>query len=83
MASPELAVTNLHLKREDDSWKLHLATAWQGAASQPEPSEVSNSIARFRAQLTNGPFHLAPLRGSEKESTAWPKIGLTPASGDP
>ena len=27
---PELAVTNLHLKREEDSWKLQMATAWQG-----------------------------------------------------
>ena len=80
---PELAVTNLHLKREDNSWKLHIATAWQGAASPPEPPAVSNSMARLRAQLSNGPFHLTPLSGSEKEPSARPRVGLNPASGDP
>src|ERR1019366_1150129 len=60
----ELAVTNLHLKLEDNAWKLRLATAWQGSATQPEASEVSNCIAHFRAQMASGPFHLSPLRGS-------------------
>jgi hypothetical protein len=80
---PELAVTNLHLKREDNSWKLRLAIAWQGAASRPGPSEVSNSVARLRAQLSSGPFHLAPLAGSEKEPSARTRVGLHPASADP
>ena len=80
---PELAVTNLHLKREDNSWKLRLATAWQGAASPPAPSEISNSLARLRTQLSTGPFHLAPLSGSEKEPPAHPRAGHNPATVDP
>ena len=79
----ELAVTNLHLKLEDNAWKLRLTTAWQGATNQPELSEVSNSIARFRAQMASGPFHLTPLRGSEKEPAARPRLGTNAASADP
>jgi hypothetical protein len=80
---PELAVTHLHLKHADNSWKLQMAVARQGAASQPGPSEVSNAIARLRAQLSFGPFHLTPLRGSEKEPSAQPRAGFNPPAGDP
>jgi hypothetical protein len=79
---PELVVTNLHLKREDNSWKVQMATAWQGIGGRPEPSAVSNSIARLRAQLSNGPFHLTSLSGSQKGPSAQPRAGLNPASGD-
>jgi len=64
---PELAVTNLHIKREDNSWKLQMATAWQGTAGQASPSEATNAVARLRAQLSTGPFHLAPLSTLEKQ----------------
>jgi type II secretory pathway pseudopilin PulG len=79
---PELVVTNLHLKREDNSWKVQMATAWQAAAGQPAPSEFSNSVARLRAQLSNGPFHLAPLNGGEKEAPHRAGTATKPATGD-
>ena len=80
---PELAVTSLHLKHEDNAWRLRLVTAWQGAASPPESPAVSNSIARLREQLSNGPFHLALSSGNEKEPSARLKARLNQASGAP
>jgi hypothetical protein len=79
---PQLVVTNLHLKREDNTWKVQMATAWQRAAGQPAPSEFSNAVARLRAQLSTGPFHLAPLIGVEKEAPHRAGTTPKPATGD-
>jgi hypothetical protein len=79
---PELAVTSLQLKREDNAWKLRLATAWQGTASPPAPLELSNSLARLRTQLSDGPFHLTPASGREKDPSARLRAGRNPAGGD-
>ncbi len=72
---PELVVTNLHLKREDNSWRVQMATVWQGATNQPALGEVSNVVARLQAQLFSGPFHLDPVSTSEQAPSARPKVG--------
>ena len=79
----ELSVTNLHLKRETNAWKLHLATAWQGTADQPTPAEMASTIAKLRAQLSSGPFHLAPPSSSEKDTSGHSGVGPKPAAADP
>ena len=79
---PQLVITNLHLMREADSWKLRMATAWQGTAGDPAPSEFSNAVVRLRAQLSTGPFHLAPLGSVEKEAPHRAGTGPKPAAGD-
>jgi hypothetical protein len=77
-----LVITNLHLMREADSWKLRMATAWQGTAGDPAPSEFSNAVVRLRAQLSTGPFHLAPLGSVEKEAPHRAGTGPKTAAGD-
>jgi hypothetical protein len=79
---PQLVVTNLHLKREDNSWKVQMATAWQASVDQPAPSEFSNAVARLRAQLSIGPFHLAPVSGVEKDAPRRAEAGPRPATAD-
>ena len=60
-----------------------MATAWQGAAGPACAVEVSNAVARLRAQLSTGPFHLAPLSGVEKEAPRRAGTGLKPAARGP
>jgi hypothetical protein len=68
---PELAVTNLHLQRVGDSWKLRMTTASQGSASGQAsvPPEVASAVVQLRTKLSDGPFRMAPLSGIENEAS--------------
>jgi|ERR1051325_5843700 hypothetical protein len=70
---PELVVTNLHIKREDDVWKLQLTGTYQASLKPPTPAVFSNAVALLTERLTGGPFHLTLVTGAEKEPAGKPK----------
>jgi hypothetical protein len=54
----ELVVTGLHIKREDDTWKVQLTGSAQPGSKPLSSVDFSNSVASLVAHLTDGPFHL-------------------------
>ncbi len=67
VAPAELVVTNLHIKREEGCWRVHLAGGYQQAIGNPTPGALSNAVALLSAHLSNGPFHLRVLTDTEQE----------------
>jgi hypothetical protein len=73
----ELVVTNLHLKHEQDLWKLRLMGTTQTAPEPLAPAAFSNSIARLSTNLVKGPFHLT-LPTGEKPNSGRSRVGGFP-----
>jgi hypothetical protein len=75
---PELVVTNLHIVREADVWKVHVAGALQSALRPSRPTAFSDSVALLASRLTNAPFHLLLLDERERAgaAAARPKGGV-------
>ena len=67
---PELVVTNLHVKRENDLWRIQLAGTYQPGLKPPTPAVFSNAVALLTSRLANGPLHLLVLNDAEKEKDA-------------
>ncbi len=64
----ELVITNLHVKHEEDAWRVYLAGTYQAAIREPTPELLSDALTAFSQRLSNGPFHLRVI--SEKEKLA-------------
>jgi cell division protein FtsB len=72
----DLVITNLHIKREEDLWKMELGGVFQAAVQAPTPRALSNSVARLRTRLETGPFHVKLVGG-----TLQPRMPAKRASG--
>lgn len=81
---PDLVVTNLHVKREEDLWRVQLTGTMQTTVKQPTPAAMSNSVSLLASRLVNGPFHMRVWDGSEdpkeKEAAAKAASGGTLSS---
>jgi hypothetical protein len=71
----DLVVTNLHIKWEDDVWKLRLAGTSQPAEKPPTPEVFSNSVSVLAGRLGGEPFHLT-LAG-DGGNGAGPRVSWT------
>jgi hypothetical protein len=54
----DLVVTNLHVKREQDFWRIRLAGTVQQGLKQPGAPPVSRSVALLKSRLSSAPFHI-------------------------
>jgi hypothetical protein len=66
----ELVVTNLHIKREEDLWKVHLAGTYQKAIKPATPEALSNAVGLLTARLSDGPFHVGFPSDADKTKAA-------------
>ena len=74
---PDLVVTNLHIKHEEDLWRVQMTGTLQTTVKQPTPAVLSNSVSLLMSRLVNGPFHMRVWDGNEgpKEKDAASKAG--------
>jgi hypothetical protein len=73
---PELAVTNLHLVRELDVWKVHLAGTLQPSTNLLNFTNLARSVSVLTSKLTNAPFHLRlSSENQAAETNALPREG--------
>src|ERR1043165_6995254 len=70
-----LAVTNLHVKQDNDSWKLQLAGTAKSITDQPNGEAFANSVALLTKHLSEGPFHVA-IRSDSQPEAETPKNGF-------
>jgi hypothetical protein len=67
---PELVVTNLHIVREDDYYKVQLAGTLQRALPVSANPPVADPLDVFKAKLAGPPFHLKITEKSDEKSVA-------------
>jgi len=65
----DTVITNLHIKQEQDSWRLQLAGTVQGSEDGSATRSFSNSVAVLATRLSTGPLHMA-VDGARDEAIA-------------
>jgi hypothetical protein len=65
---PELLLTNIHVRRDSNLWRVSLSGVLQPTTNTATGLLFSNALSRLTNQLISGPFHLR-LAGSETAST--------------
>ncbi len=78
----DLVVTNLHIKRERDCWRVKLAGTPQQGAKEPEPPPVSVLVAQLEARLSGSPFYLKITEPSDPSAKEKP-AAVPPQAGSP
>jgi hypothetical protein len=77
----ELVVTNLHVQREENCWRVRLAGGYQPAIGNPTPAALSNAVSGLSARLANGPFHVKILTEAEEEKAGQGRAQAGDAAG--
>jgi hypothetical protein len=66
----DLVVTNLQVKRDEDSWKVKVAGMPQQGVKQADAQPVSYSVALLKSRLAGPPFHLRLSSPADKADKA-------------
>ena len=79
---PDLVVTNLSVKRTNDSWTVQLAGSFQ-TTNTLSPAAMSSALALLRSNLAGPPFNLSISGGAKETSGASQAHPNQPASPVP
>jgi len=67
---PDLVVTNFHVKREEDHYRVQIAGTLQTNFRQPAVSSMEESLAQLKTRLAGAPFHLQLADKTQAKQTA-------------
>lgn len=74
----QLLLTNVHVVRREDQWRVKLAGVLQPSTNEQPASLVSNVTAQLQQRLAKGPFHVAFLSGTNLSTNTLPTVARTP-----